>query len=132
MAVRIAKVQARAAARPVDATFDRYTETLEMVLPCGKLAERDGEAEVQVAGAVMRRGDTAWHRCRFVGAAVVEQQQHLAARHAEGAHAAIMHEALEAEHALIEVARPVEVGDVERSFQHAAHTRSHWCLLGSL
>ena len=94
----------------------------QVFLPRGELAERDGEAEMQFAAAVVRRDEAARHRGRFIGAAVTEQQQHLAARHAECAHAAVVHETLETEHALVEVARAVQIDDVERGFQHGAHS----------
>jgi len=55
-------------------------------------------------------------------------QQHLAVRHPQRTHAAVMHEALEAEHALVKVTRAVQIGNVERRLEHGAHPgdrRSH-------
>ena len=67
-----------------------------------EFAEWNAETKMQVAGPVVRRDDAAGHRGRFVGAPVLEQQEHLAAGDTERAHAAVVDELLEAEYALIE------------------------------
>ena len=60
-----------------------------------------------------------WRHRRFDRRALLEQQQHLILGNVEGRHPLHrLHSAGEAQHTLIELDRPTEIGDVKRRLDH--------------
>src|SRR5437667_9185113 len=94
-----------------------------MLLPSGQLIRLDGEAQVEVALAMMGGDSAARRRCGLLCATFLEQQQHLPSWHAHDAEAVICQEFVEPEDACVEITRPPKVGDVKRCFQNMVDSR---------
>src|SRR4029077_7340923 len=91
----------------------------EPLLPSAKVFRRNGEGEMQLAAAAMRRNHTAGQRHRFRSAAATKQDQDIASGNVEGAETLVGPEAAEAEQALVEMRGTREILDVNAGFEHA-------------
>src|SRR5580704_13861016 len=83
MIVGIAEIEALAATRPFHAALDFDPSLAEPLLPSAKVFRRNGEGEMQVAAAAMRRNHTAGQRHRFRSAAATEKDQDVASSNVE-------------------------------------------------
>src|SRR5580692_8474614 len=126
MSVGIAKIQAESAARPSDPAFYRHLRGAETLGPLFFVFSGDGECEMGLTIAIVRRKNAAGKCHRLQGPAFAEQEQHLLAPNVERAEAVVGNHFLEAEKARVEVDRAFELIHVERSFKHAANA-GHSC-----
>ena len=75
MIVRIAKIDAFTAERPLDAALDGNAGVAETLFPCRKFARRNGERKMQVTAPTVRRDHTAGQFHRFQSATAAKQDQ---------------------------------------------------------
>src|SRR6202049_2866044 len=85
MTVGIPEVKAFAATRPFHAALDFDTGLAEPLLPSAKILRRNGEGEMHLAAAAMRRNHTSGQRHRFRSAAAMEEDQDVASGYVERA-----------------------------------------------
>src|ERR1700680_3464512 len=85
MTVGIAEVKALAATRPFHAALDFDAGLAEPLLPSAKILRRNGEGEMQLSAAAMRRNHAVGQHHRFRSAAATEQDQDVASGNVEGA-----------------------------------------------
>ena len=125
MTVGVAKVEARAAARPFHLAFDRDAVRLQAFSPSLQLGRGDGEREVKPPTAVVRRDRAPGKNGRRRSGAFAKQQQDLAAWHVQRPKRPLCdlvsrcrpNERSEPKNALIEFAGTVHVIDIESRFQ---------------
>src|SRR5258706_3587236 len=126
MAIRIAKVDAGAAASPIHAALDGDGMLSQTSFPGVKVGGRNRKREMQFAVSAVRRNDAAWKGDGLSRAALFEQQQNMLIRDVEGAKAVIAVQNRKAKHVLVKLARARNILDVQRGFQDAGyvHTRT--------
>src|SRR5262245_52623415 len=117
MPVRVAEVNALAAALPRRAAFDRYLICGEPLLPLRQLVLADREGDMQRPRPVMRRDGAARHVHRFERTAAREEEEHVAAADRERSETAVLVEWLQLEHVAVKAHGAVEIVDIERGFE---------------
>src|SRR5579862_2220624 len=121
MAIGIAKVDAVAAALPMDPALDSHAMIAQTRLPSGQVSGRNRECKVQFAVAAVRWNDTAGNSDGFSRSVFLEQQEHLFIRYVQRAKAVIALQNRKAENVLVEFARARHILDVQRGFEDAGH-----------
>ena len=124
MTVGIAEVKAGPAARPLDSALDSDAPADEPRTPAVQIRGIDGERQVHLSIAVVRRNHSSRNFDRLERRPLAEQQQHLLRVHAQGAEAVILHQPLEAEQLRIKSSRSVDVIHIERRLHNLVHLHS--------
>src|SRR5262249_13694013 len=89
MPIRVAEVDAHAAAGPLGAAFDRNPMLAEPLFPVRQSLSLDGKRDVQRTVAIVRRDGTARHAHSFERRSAPKQQQHVLAADIIGAKARV-------------------------------------------
>src|SRR5689334_22023011 len=119
MAIRIAKINAVAAARPVRAAFDRDTGLVEALFPNLPFFRSDGKSHVDRTVTVMRRNRAAGQVHGLQRMAAKKQQQHAAMADVVSAQPWVAIDAVQPKHLLVERTSALERLDIEHCFQDA-------------
>src|SRR5499426_2904465 len=114
MPVRVAEVNALAAALPGGAALDRDVIGGESLLPLRQLVLGDRKGDMQWPRPIMRRDGAARHVHRFERTAAREQEEHAAPADRKGGEPAVLVERLQFEHVAVEARGAVEIIDIER------------------
>src|SRR5579859_5218620 len=102
MAVRIAEINAVAAARPMGAAFDRDTGLAEAIFPSLPFFRSDGKSHMHRAVPVMRRNRAAGKLHGLQRTAAQKQEQHAAMADIVSAKSRIAINAVEPENLFVE------------------------------
>src|SRR5215831_3139623 len=123
VAVRIAEINAVAAARPMGASFNRDAGFFEAPFPGLPFVGGDGKSHVDGTLPVVRRYSAAGELHGLQRMAAQKQQQHAAMTDVVSAKPGIAINAVESKDLLIERTGALECLDVEHGFQNAEKSR---------
>src|SRR5882757_1176255 len=118
MPVRIAEIDALAAARPLRAPLDRNAMRGEPRLPFRQLVATDRERNMQRAVTIVGRDGTARHAHGLERETAPEDEQHAAPADIISVEPLVAGERLEPQHLAVEARRALEIIHIERRLKH--------------
>lgn len=122
--VRVAEIQARAAALHPDHAFDGNALFFQMPRPVLLFPGGDGEGQMQVAVAVVRRDRAARRLRRLRGRPFLEEQQYLLARNPHADKSLVAEQFFKSQHGFVEADGSLQIAHIQRGFEYPIH-RGH-------